>query len=90
MTDTGPIQVNSSPLPDQIASAIRQLLLVLSTAATALGAVGWAGKFNALAVIAGPLAGLIVIILGQIKTRKAAQTAAALATAAPAHVAQVK
>lgn len=85
-----PIVVNASPLNDQLASGIRQLLLVLATAATALGSVGWAGRFNALAVVAGPLAGLIVIIIGQWKTRKAAQTAATLAAVVPDSVAQIK
>lgn len=90
MTDQTPLQVNASPTPDQIAALIRQLLLVASTAATALGAVGWAGRFNELAVGAGPLAGLIVIWLGQVKTRKSAQTVAKLAAVAPDSVAQIK
>jgi hypothetical protein len=84
-----PIQANASPLSDQIASGIRQLLLVLATAATALGSVGWAGKFNALAIVAGPLAGLIVIILGQLRTRKLSQNVATMAAIVPNKVAVV-
>ena len=85
-----PIVVNATPTADQIAAALRQLVLVLATAATALGAVGWAGELNALAIVAGPLAGLIVIVWGQFATRKAAQIKATLATALPDSVATTK
>lgn len=91
MTDTPPpIVANASPLNDQIAAGIRQLVLVLATGATALGYAGWAGRLNALAVVAGPLAGLIVIVLGQIKTRQSAKDTATLAAKVPDSVAVVK
>lgn len=77
MTDetTPPIAVNSSPLPDQLWAAVRQIAPPIM--AFVLGR-GWIG--NDVAVLLGA-AGAIVwpIVAGQIKTRERAQQLASIA-----------
>lgn len=89
-TPTTPIVANSTPAVEQWAAGIRQLILVLATAATILGATKLAGEISAFLAISGPLAGLIVIVIGQLKTRQSSQNLATLANKVPDSVAVVK
>jgi hypothetical protein len=75
-----PIVVNANPAQDGIETLIRQILLVLAAVASALGYSGVAGKFGALLAITGPLAALVVIIIGQVKTLTLAHKAAVMAS----------
>lgn len=85
-----PILVNESPGRDQVATAIRYVLMAASSVATALGAIEVAGKFNALLITAGPIATAMVFVWGQVSARRAAQTKAALASRLPDDVATFK
>jgi hypothetical protein len=85
-----PIEVNATPETAQWEAAVRQAILVLSGVATALGYTQIAGKISALLMVAGPIAGLIVFILGQIHTRRAEQKQIVMANALPDSVARVK
>lgn len=81
-----PIQVNGSPLPDQLWAAVRQLAPAMM--AFALGK-GWLE--NDLAILLGVLGGVAwPIIAGQLKTRERAQQLTTIARAADDSVAQVK
>ena len=81
-----PIQVNASPLPDQLWSGLRQI--APAAMAFALGR-GWIPDDAAPLVAA---IGLMVwpIVASQIKTRERSQNLATLAQAAPDNVAVVK
>lgn len=85
-----PIEVNAAPETAQWEALVRQVILIASTAATALGYTVVGGKIGMLMVIAGPLAGLIVLIIGQLHTRRAEQDKIAMAAALPDSVAKVK
>jgi hypothetical protein len=85
-----PIVANASPVPEQMASALRQLILALASIATALGYSKAAGDLSLVLDVLGPLAAVIVIVLGQLKTRKASQNTATLAAAVPDSIAVVK
>lgn len=92
MTDTTTTQIvaKASPLQDQLQAGIRQTILVVAAIASALGYNKLAGQASALLMVAGPLAGLITIVIGQIATRKASQKLAIVAAAAPDNVATIK
>ena len=85
---TPPIAVNSSPLPDQLWAAVRQIAPPLM--AFAIGK-GWIGN-DAAALLATLGAIVWPIVAGQIKTRERAQQLAAIAgdTRTPDAVATVK
>jgi hypothetical protein len=85
-----PIVVDSGPGAEQLAAGIRQAILVLASIATALGYTKAAGEISAFLLVAGPLAGFIVIVAGQWKTRDSAQKKAAMAAQLPDSVAVVK
>lgn len=85
-----PILVNAGPGRDQVATAIRYVLMAASSVATALGFAEVAGKFNALLVTAGPIATAAVFIWGQWSARHGAKTKAALAAQLPDSVAAFK
>jgi hypothetical protein len=70
-----PVIVNANPAQENVESLVRQILLVAAGVASALGYSGVAGKFGALLGMAGPIAGLIVIVIGQLKTFKLAHAA---------------
>ncbi|GEM_PF-5128515 len=63
-----PITVNASPVTDQLQAALRLVFVAGGSLAGALGYAGLAGKFSALALIAGPLAAAIAAVWGLYKT----------------------
>ena len=85
-----PITVNATPAPDQLTALVRQAILVAAAIATALGASHLGSEIGLAATVAGPIAGLIVIVLGQIKTRRSALKMAAMANQLPDAIAQTK
>lgn len=85
-----PIIANASPVPEQLAAALRQLILALAMVATALGYSKAAGDLNLVLQVIGPFAAVVSIILGQLKTRVASQNTAKLAAAVPNSIAVVK
>lgn len=93
MTDfspPAPIVVDGDPGAEQLAAGMRQAILVVASIATALGYTKAAGEISAFLLVAGPLAGLIVIVLGQLKTRDSSQKKAAMAAQLPDSIAVVK
>lgn len=85
-----PIMVNGTPEVDQMATGIRYVLLALASIASAMGFADVAGKFNALLIVAGPVAMAAVFVWGQLNTRAKSKRAATMAAALPNDVAQVK
>jgi hypothetical protein len=69
--------------PSQIATEtfLRQLLLLIAGGATVLGYGHLAGIANGLLAVAGPAAGVFVVIWGQLHTLKVAYEAVAMAHA---------
>jgi len=90
MSEQQPIMVNATPTAEQVMTGVRQFILVAAAIASALGYAHAAGQISGLLSVAGPIAGLIIIVLGQLKTRQSSQTAATLARALPDSVAQTK
>ena len=88
--DSAPIVVNESPAPDQLIVGVRQVILILSAAATATGAHHLGSWMGQMAVAAGPIASLAVVIAGQIHIRHQGQKLAIMANALPDSIAQVK
>jgi uncharacterized membrane protein len=81
-----PIEVNASPLPDQLWAAVRQIAPAVM--AFALGK-GWLD--NDMAVLLGVVGGVAwPIVAGQLKTRERAKQLAHVAASAPNDVAVVK
>lgn len=85
-----PIVVNAAPETAQWEAALRQAILVLSGVSTALGYTQIAGKISSLLMIAGPLAGLVVFIMGQMHTRHAEQKQIAMAAQLPDEIAHTR
>lgn len=83
------IQVNADPTQAQYAAAVRQAVLVASGVLSAFGATHLSTEIGALAMVAGPLAGLIVFVMGQLHTRHAEQKQIVMANALPDAVAKV-
>lgn len=93
MTDfspPAPIVANATPTAEQIATGLRQAVLIIAPILTMLGYIKWAGELNSLLVIVGPLSTIIVVLWGQWNTRKNSQDKKALAAAAPDSVGVVK
>lgn len=91
------IQVNANPAQDQAEALVRQVLAAAGLIVATLGAAKAAGVLNVLAALAGPIVtvlfgavGLGAILWGQVKTRRLAQKAAAMANALPDSVAVAK
>lgn len=85
-----PIMVDASATPAQVQAGIRQLILSLSAAASALGFSHVAGQLDLALQFVGPIAWTLVFVLGQLHTRSQAKKLAITADAAPAEVAQIK
>lgn len=84
MDDT--IEVNGSPLPDQVWAGVRQIAPAFM--AFALGK-GWLD--SDLSILLGAIGGVVwPIVYGQLKTRERAQQLAHVARSAPDCVAVVK
>ncbi len=92
MTDfsPSPIVANANPTPDQIATGLRQFVLIVAPVLTTLGYAKLAGELNSLLVIVGPIATIVVFIWGQLHSRQNAKDKATLAAAAPDSVGVVK
>lgn len=92
MTDSTqtPIIVNSGDVTkDQVAAALRQILLGVLPLATAAGMTQTAGVLNFLIASVGVISTIVVFVWGQLKTRSASQKLAITADAAPSSVAKL-
>lgn len=85
-----PIVVNATAAPDQWASAIRYLLMVLAGVAGVLGYAHLAGEFSGLLIIAAPLGGLITLVFGQRKVIAQSDKLKVMANALPDDIATIK
>lgn len=85
-----PIVVHGSPTQPQIDALFRQIVLVVGPVLGVLGYKGALGVLNELAVIIGPLSGLIALVWGQVATWRIAKKAAAMARALSDDVAVTK
>jgi len=80
------ITVNADPRIEQLTVLIRQALLVLAPVATYFGWTHAAGLIAVLIGVAGSIATVIVIIMGQLHTRATVASKVALAVTPPANV----
>lgn len=85
-----PILVDATPGPAQLAAGIRQGILALASILTAMGFSHAAGDVSLLLQFVGPIAMVVVFVLGQLKTRSTATKLATVAAAAPNSTAIVK
>lgn len=85
-----PIIVPATPTQTQAAAAVRQIILILAGAASALGFAGVAGQLNEFIAYAGPVAAVVVFVWGQVRTRTEAKKLIVTGGAAPNTVAQVR
>lgn len=86
MTDTPPITVTTDPKVAQLAVGIRQLVLALGMIAGTLGYAHVGNVIGAFAMVAGPVASIVVVIMGQMHERHTVAKAVELAQALPATV----
>ena len=90
MTDMPQIVVSDSPAPTQLVVGVRQAILLIAGAVTALGAANIGNQIGVLAAFAGPIAAIITLVLGQIHTLHDHAKMKVMAKVAPEAVATVK
>jgi hypothetical protein len=90
MTDQPPIVVSDTPAPTQLVVGVRQAILLIGSAVSALGFSHYGTLIGDLSAYAGIIAAVITVIYGQLHTIHDHAKMKTMANAAPKAVAVVK